>query len=335
MRHAETVTFGGSGMDRAAHLRGDAARIGALWRDPGARVVPIWRGKPSVDGSAALGWVATDHPALVSAGEPAIFIGLDDGGPRFALDLSGWAPADGGASDPGAFLDATEQRHPDLPADHRFVELRGVMADLSPRDAECAATARALIGWHGSHRFCSACGARSEVAMAGWQRICGACGAQHFPRTDPVVIMLVTRGNNVLLGRSPGWPEGMFSCLAGFMEPGEPMESTGKSVIKSVMDGRYIEEHFTSDMMGQPFVGRSILGYDNVKGKYVSIWFDNMGTGISQMEGTYDEATKTLTTSGISEMKPGEKTKMRMTDKEVEKDTHMMEMYMSMGEGAP
>ena len=175
MRHAETVTFGGSGMDRAAHLRGDAARIGALWRDPGARVVPIWRGKPSVDGSAALGWVATDHPALVSAGEPAIFIGLDDGGPRFALDLSGWAPADGGASDPGAFLDATEQRHPDLPADHRFVELRGVMADLSPRDAECAATARALIGWHGSHRFCSACGARSEVAMAGWQRICGAC----------------------------------------------------------------------------------------------------------------------------------------------------------------
>ncbi|HNO79844.1 MAG TPA: DUF1579 domain-containing protein [Phycisphaerae bacterium] len=120
-----------------------------------------------------------------------------------------------------------------------------------------------------------------------------------------------------------------------WMEPGEPMESTGKSVIKSVMDGRYIEEHFTSDMMGQPFVGRSILGYDNVKGKYVSIWFDNMGTGISQMEGTYDEATKTLTTSGISEMTPGEKTKMRMTDKEVDKDTHMMEMYMSMGEGAP
>lgn len=250
MRHAETVTFGGSGMDRAAHLRGDAARIGALWRDPGARVVPIWRGKPSVDGSAALGWVATDHPALVSAGEPAIFIGLDDGGPRFALDLSGWAPADGGASDPGAFLDATEQRHPDLPADHRFVELRGVMADLSPRDAECAATARALIGWHGSHRFCSACGARSEVAMAGWQRICGACGAQHFPRTDPVVIMLVTRGNNVLLGRSPGWPEGMFSCLAGFMEPGEPMEA---AVRREVLEETGIKVGSVRYLASQPW----------------------------------------------------------------------------------
>ena len=106
-----------------------------------------------------------------------------------------------------------------------FAELRGVMALLSPREAELVATAKAILQWHASHGFCAACGARSDVVQGGWQRSCPACGAQHFPRTDPVVIMLVTHGNSVLLGRSPGWPEGMFSLLAGFVEPGETLEA--------------------------------------------------------------------------------------------------------------
>ncbi len=99
------------------------------------------------------------------------------------------------------------------------------MAALSPREAELAATARALLEWHRSHRFCAACGAQSAAAHGGWQRQCPACGAVHFPRTDPVVIMLITHGNSVLLGRSPGWPEGMYSLLAGFIEPGETLEA--------------------------------------------------------------------------------------------------------------
>ena len=86
--------------------------------------------------------------------------------------------------------------------------------------------------------------------MAGWQRICGACGAQHFPRTDPVVIMLVTRGNNVLLGRSPGWPEGMFSCLAGFMEPGEPMEA---AVRREVLEETGIKVGSVRYLASQPW----------------------------------------------------------------------------------
>ncbi|MCV2863438.1 NAD(+) diphosphatase [Defluviimonas sp. WL0075] len=224
MRIAETVTFGGSGLDRAAEMRGDAARIAALWRSSTARVLPVWRGKPSFAGTSDLGWVGTGLPALAD-GEPAIFLGMDEAGPRFAIDLSAWQPEDGEGPAQGSFFDASEQHHPGLPDGHRFVELRGVMADLSPRDAECAATAKGLIGWHRSHRFCSSCGAESAVAMAGWQRTCATCGAHHFPRTDPVVIMLITRGNRVLLGRSPGWPEGMYSCLAGFMEPGETMEA--------------------------------------------------------------------------------------------------------------
>ncbi|MCL4109735.1 UNVERIFIED_CONTAM: hypothetical protein GTU68_018462 [Idotea baltica] len=99
------------------------------------------------------------------------------------------------------------------------------MTKLSRIDAELAATARAVLGWHQSHKFCSKCGAESQLQMAGWERVCPACDGKHFPRTDPVVIMLITRGNRVLMGRSPGWPDGMYSLLAGFVEPGETMEA--------------------------------------------------------------------------------------------------------------
>ncbi|MEM8592550.1 MAG: NAD(+) diphosphatase, partial [Pseudomonadota bacterium] len=122
------------------------------------------------------------------------------------------------------FLDPTLQYHPDLPG-AAFAELRGMMTKLNPRDAELAATARGLMEWHRTHGFCARCGERSHMAERGWQRNCHACGAHHFPRTDPVVIMLVLKGNSVLLGRSPGWPDGMYSLLAGFVEPGETLEA--------------------------------------------------------------------------------------------------------------
>ena len=96
---------------------------------------------------------------------------------------------------------------------------------LSAREAEFAATARALVMWHASHMFCAMCGAASVPAQGGWQRACAACGARHFPRTDPVVIMAVTCGNAMLVGRQPFWPAGMYSLLAGFVEPGETVEA--------------------------------------------------------------------------------------------------------------
>ena len=223
MRNAESVTFGGSGLDRAAGLRRRPEDLAGLLAN-GGRVLPVWRGKPLVVGMAA-GWVASGHPVLAAAEAPPVFLGLDAGVARFAADVSAWEPDAAEAPQAGAFFDPTEQRHPALPGDCCFAELRGVMAALPARDAELVATAKALFGWHRSHRFCSACGAPSEVVEAGWHRRCPACGADHFPRTDPVVIMLVTRGDRTLLGRSPGWPEGMYSCLAGFMEPGEVMET--------------------------------------------------------------------------------------------------------------
>jgi NAD+ diphosphatase len=224
MRIAETVTFGGSGLNRAAWQRGKSDEISALLTNPTTRILPIWRGKPLLAGAAA-GWVAPDHPIMTEAGEAPLFLGMDGDAACFAVDISGWLPPDDALPPAGVFLDPSEQHHPALPDDHRFAELRTVMASLSARDAELVATGKALLGWHRSHRFCSACGQPSAAVEGGWQRRCPDCGTMHFPRTDPVVIMLIIRGNKTLVGRSPGWPEGMYSCLAGFMEPGETLEA--------------------------------------------------------------------------------------------------------------
>jgi len=227
MRNAETVTFGGSGLDRAAEMRGDVPALAAALEDPATRTIVLWRGKPLLSGHGAervLARLPLDHPVLRDARTAPVLLGREDGTVRFAHDISGWEP-DADLSDIGAFIDRSEQRHPTLSGDHAFAELRTVMTVLEPRDAALAATAKAIIGWHETHGFCARCGAVSDVTQAGWQRVCQACGGSHFPRTDPVVIMLVTHGNKVLLGRSPGWPEGMYSCLAGFVEPGETIEA--------------------------------------------------------------------------------------------------------------
>jgi NAD+ diphosphatase len=106
------------------------------------------------------------------------------------------------------------------------------MTRLDARAAELVATAKAVLGWHETHGFCSRCGAKSRMIEAGWQRLCPDCGARHFPRTDPVVIMLILSGNDVLMGRSPGWPEGMYSLLAGFVEPGETLEAAVRREVR-------------------------------------------------------------------------------------------------------
>ena len=251
MKHAETVTFGGSALDRAHELRGDPAMLADLAARPGARAIVLWRGKPLVQGPdrAALARVPLDHVVFENGG-PLLFLGRDGAEGVWAHDLSGWTPPEPDAPTLGAFLDPSEQQHPALPSDQVFAELRAVMTRLNPRDAELAATAKAVTGWHDSHGFCARCGAKSVVAMAGWQRDCPACGTHHFPRTDPVVIMLITRGNAVLLGRSPGWPEGMYSLLAGFIEPGETIEA---AVRREVFEEAGVRVGAVSYLASQPW----------------------------------------------------------------------------------
>ena len=224
MRDAEAVTFAGATIDRAAGLRGDTAAQEAMLADPAARTLALWRGKPLLDLEAApaLAWLPLDSPVF----DPAaltVFLGRDGAAPRFARAVADWG--EGPAPGPRAFLDETRDTHPALPEHFRFGDLRAMMAGLSPADAGHAATAKGILGWHDTHGFCAACGGASQADDAGWRRKCASCGAQHFPRTDPVVIMLITRANAVLLGRQAMWPEGMYSLLAGFMEPGETIEA--------------------------------------------------------------------------------------------------------------
>lgn len=212
------IALNGTWDDRAADARGGPGGAAAA-----RRVLPIWRGRPLLAGDR-LGWVAPDSPVLVHAGPERLFLGRHEGEALAAADVSAWEPEALDRARLAMFLDPTEYAHPGLPDDHRFLDLRGVLMRLPPSEAALAGTARALFNWHRTHGYCAACGAASGWALDGWQRRCPACGAQHFPRTDPVVIMLVVRGNRVLLGRSPGWPEGMYSALAGFVEPGETLE---------------------------------------------------------------------------------------------------------------
>lgn len=249
----DSFAFSGTGYDRAAHLRPKADP-----NDPAARSIVLWRGKVLVE-NGVLVRLPMDHPVLITEAE-RVFLGLPDGQPTWASDISAWEPQDADLSTVGSFVDPSQQQHPDLPAAQVFVELRTLLTVLSPLDAELAATAKAVGGWHVSHKFCAKCGQQSFATMAGWQRQCPACHTPHFPRTDPVVIMLITRGDNVLLGRSPGWPEGMYSVLAGFIEPGETIDA---AVRREVAEETGIEVGEVSYLASQPwpFPASLMLGF--------------------------------------------------------------------------
>ena len=160
---------------------------------------------------------------FAGAGTAPVFLGVDDGAPRFAREIPDWERR---RHRPAALL----RRQP-RPATRRcprrldFGDLRAVMAELSAEDAGTAAAAKGILAWHASHLFCARCGAPSEVAERAGAAPAPPAAPQHFPRTDPVVIMLILHGNAVLLGRHAAWPPGMYSLLAGFMEPGESIEA--------------------------------------------------------------------------------------------------------------
>ena len=194
-----------SRLDRAAHLRREAANLA---QRPDARAYALGGEWLALSGDADEPLFSLDALAPWAVGEP-LFLGLEDGAPRFAIGF-----------DPGRReeMAATGLKVPDL----RSVAAGALVAadHLGP-----LATAKALLAWHHRHRFCSNCGAASRPVEAGWRRDCPSCGAQHFPRTDPVAIMLVARGERCLLGRAPHFAPGMWSCLAGFVEPGETLEA--------------------------------------------------------------------------------------------------------------
>ena len=200
-----------SRIERAAELRIDAAAMAALVKHPGAGTYVIggeWivakKGSPL---NEPLFTPAEAHE-LGSTAE-TIFLGLLDGVPRFGHGLSPQS------------AEALKSRGDLLVTDLRSIAVQGLVAadDLPP-----IAEAKAVLHWHARHRFCPNCGAATRLVCGGWRRDCPQCKAEHFPRTDPVVIMLAIDGDRCLLGRSPRFVPTMWSCLAGFVEPGESIE---------------------------------------------------------------------------------------------------------------
>ena len=225
------LAFTGSRLDRADNLRADPAALAGLmnWR---ARLLALDGLMPGMDESGALAWTTlADAPE----GCDLVFLGLDESKACFA------AVPEAGDIAPRLANPALWQ----------------AMASLRPDDLAIYGGARSLVDWHARHRFCAQCGGPTTLAKGGWQRDCGNCGAQHFPRTDPVTIMLVEHEDRLLLGRGKGWPEGRFSALAGFVEPGESLEeAVAREVLEEsgvvVGDVRYIASQpwpFPSQLM--------------------------------------------------------------------------------------
>ena len=201
----EIYTFAGNPLDRVTQRRQDGAWIASLLDDPATRLLPLHELKPLVrDGSAgALDWqgVAPWQPAI-DAGATLILLGIGEGRAHFALDASA-APSAAGAE---------------------TADVRSLAAAIPGGEAAILAEARSLLDWHARHGFCAQCGTPSVINSGGWGRRCPSCRAHHYPRVDPVVIMLAVRGERCLLGRGRRRPGSRFSCLAGFMEPGETIE---------------------------------------------------------------------------------------------------------------
>ena len=228
---APVMAFAGSPLDRADHIRTDDAALAGLmnWR---ARVLLMDGLLPGVDEQGGLVWGSL---ADVAEDAEMVFLGLMDGKAHFA-------PVPPVGAEGPAYAQ---------PAAWQMMQL------LSPPDLAIYGGARSLADWHARHRFCARCGSSTKPVKGGWQRHCDNCGADHFPRTDPVTIMLVEHKDRLLLGRQPRFPPKMYSALAGFVEPGETIEEAVAREIHEeagvrVRDVRYIASQpwpFPSQLM--------------------------------------------------------------------------------------
>ncbi|SOB80956.1 NAD+ diphosphatase [Sphingomonas guangdongensis] len=222
--------FTGSWLDRADAVRHDDAALAALGADPGARLLVLDAGDPQVGADGRLAW-----QPVAELGE-LLFLGLHDGVPHFAPLLA--AHGTGAARSPALFA---------------------LLDRLAPGDAAVFGTARALLSWHTRHRFCANCGGVTAPIRGGWARRCAVCGTEHFPRTDPVVIMVVEHDGRALLGRQTAWPPRRYSALAGFVEPGESVE---EAVAREVQEEAGVRVRDVRYLASQPwpFPGQLMIG---------------------------------------------------------------------------
>jgi NAD+ diphosphatase len=231
----EGLGFAVDWVDRASYSREDPAKVASLRANGAARAILIARDMPvlrkSETGLDSL-LPLSEIDALGGAQVEALLGLASNGAPIFAVLLPDEATEMRSDSSDG-FRDLRVLVVPGR-EDLKLIDLRSIAVSglIPPDQAGMLAAAKALMYWHARHLFCSNCGTPSEVAVAGWRRDCPACKAIHFPRTDPVVIMLAVDGDACLLGRQPRFPTGMYSALAGFVEPGETIEAAVRREIK-------------------------------------------------------------------------------------------------------
>ena len=242
--------YSSSPLDRAAQRREDADWIATQLQDPETLFVPVWRTRNLVRGAAE----GTPEPVYIS-GEmasvlrmqdgPWAFLGILDSRAVFAIDIS-----------------ATDDPVPLLPDSlGTFVDLRSVGWGVPRPEASVLAHARGLIHWRQRHKFCGVCGNACEVQSAGHVMQCTVCHMQHFPRTDPAVIMLVHRHDRALLGHSTRFPKAtMYSTLAGFVEPGETLEEAVRREVQEESGIAVGAVHYHSSQPW-PFPGNIMLGF--------------------------------------------------------------------------
>jgi len=232
--------FSGNPLDRADHLRKEPSTMTDMLESAEARFMLLLDGEILSDSFGGIYWLSYRQCAYLPLGT-SIFLGLSEGAPRYAANLDGEA------------TDFT-----DLFPDAKFRDARtlGMKAGFAHPELGIVAQAKSMLSWHQSHRFCAKCGNESALVKAGYERLCPACDASHFPRTDPVVIMLACHGDEALVGRGPQLPPGYFSALAGFMEPGETIE---EAVARELMEEAGVEATSVQIIANQPWPWPSSL----------------------------------------------------------------------------
>lgn len=224
--------FSENNFDRSTKTRGLSVKLKKLKLSPQSKHILIWRGKILFDFSSKApitgllkhndSFWTEFNTANIELGH---FIGYRNQSPIFYHDISDWIDPKDDSSKLNAFSDETRNYHPALSSSYAFCELRSIMTIIPKNDASMLASVKGIYEWNKVNNFCNKCGHPTLEALSSWEKFCNSCNSKHFPRTDPVVIMLVSMNDTILLGRSALWPKGMFSCLAGFMEPGESIES--------------------------------------------------------------------------------------------------------------
>ena len=227
----QTVCLAGGTLDRADLLRTQSVMEIEAKFD--CRAVIHWRGKLLCSDDGQLIELPLDHPAVHK--EQLILIGKIGSGAQarvlFGYDLHDWDAEGQDLSLLGGFSDHSVQTHRDFSGG--FHELRAIMPNMSEDDASIAALLCGIVRWHQAYQFCPRCAGPLDLQKMGWSALCRSCNRPQFPRTDPVVIALITDQDRVLLGRGLGFPEGLYSILAGFVEPGESLEqATAREVFE-------------------------------------------------------------------------------------------------------